>query len=58
MTDIEIKLNEGVFLTEGWLEDLLEAIEREESKVSMNSNDPKIRAEGMRMALEEIKNHI
>ena len=58
MTQEEIELNEGVFLSGGWLEDLLKAIEREELKVSMSGNEPKVRAEGMRMALEEIKNHI
>lgn len=58
MTDEEKKLNEGVFLTAGWLEDFLDEIEKQEHIVSMNSNYPSWIAEGMKKGLELIKNHI
>ncbi|MBP5777461.1 MAG: hypothetical protein J6W56_07895 [Prevotella sp.] len=51
-------LDEGVYLTAGWLSDMLEAIDKEERGVSMNGQQPQLRAEGMRMALEIIKDHI
>ena len=51
-------LDEGVYLSAGWLSDILEAIDKEERSVSMNGQQPQLRAEGMRMALEIINDHI
>jgi hypothetical protein len=51
-------LDEGVYLSVGWLSDILEGIDKEERSVSMNGQQPQLRAEGMRMALEIIKDHI
>ena len=52
------KLNEGVFLSEDWLKDLLDAIDKEERKVYMSGNYSEDVVKGMRKALEIIKNHI
>ena len=56
--NFDSNLDEGVYLSAGWLSDILEAIDKEERIVSMNSQQPQLRAEGMRMALEIIKDHI
>lgn len=58
MTTEEEKLNEGCYLSSGWLEDLLEAIEKKERETHMGDNYPYYEARGMRLALEEIMNHI
>lgn len=58
MSGYEKKINEGVILSEGWLEDLLRAIQKEERTGSLNGNEPQVRAIGMRNALEIIKDHI
>ena len=58
MNKEEEKLNDGVFLTAGWLEDFLSEIDKQESTISMNGNWPQERAIGMRIALDIIKNHI
>ena len=56
--NFDSNLDEGVYLSAGWLSDILEAIDKEERSVSMNGQQPQLRAEGMRMALEIIKDHI
>ena len=58
MSEDDKKLNEGVFLTAGWLEDLYDAIRIEDKTVCTNGRDHQIMAEGMRKALEIIKDHI
>lgn len=58
MTPEEEKLNEGCYLSSGWLEDLLEAIDKKEQEPCMGDNYPYYEARGMRLALEEIMNHI
>ena len=56
--DYDSNLDEGVYLSAGWLSDILEGIDKEERSVSMNGQQPQLRTEGMRMALEIIKDHI
>lgn len=56
--DYDPRLDDGAYLSSGWLSDLLEAIDKEEHTVSMNGRQPQLRAEGMRMALEVIMDHI
>ena len=56
--DYDSNLDEGVYLSAGWLSDILEGIDQEERSVSMNGQQPQLRTEGMRMALEIIKDHI
>lgn len=58
MTEEEERKNKGCYLSEGWLEDLLEAIQKKESEPCMGDNYPYYEARGMRLALEEIMNHI
>ena len=56
--DYDSNLDEGVYLSAGWLSDILEGIDKEERSVSLNGQQPQLRTEGMRMALEIIKDHI
>ena len=56
--DYDSNLDEGVYLLAGWLSDILEGIDKEERSVSLNGQQPQLRTEGMRMALEIIKDHI
>ena len=56
--DYDPRLDDGAYLSSGWLSDLLEAIDKEEHTESMNGRQPQLRAEGMRMALEVIMDHI
>lgn len=58
MTEEEKEKNKGCYLSEGWLEDLLEAIQKKENEPCMGDNYPYYEARGMRLALEEILTHI
>lgn len=58
MTPDEERINNGCYLSEGWLEDLYKAIEKKERETHMGDNYPYYEAKGMRLALEEIMNHI
>ena len=51
MTPEEEKLNEGCYLSSGWLE-------KKERETHMGDNNQYYEASGMRLALEEIMNHI
>lgn len=58
MTEEEARINEGCYLSSGWLEDLYQAINQKEREVHLGDNNQVYIAEGMRLALSEIMNHI
>lgn len=61
MDDLNNKLNESQFITEGWLEDIYDEIEKEDHIICMDGslqNYHKGISEGYKRAIEIIKNHI